>query len=193
MPIAYIKRLIDRCLCNNHQFSLITHNCLSGIIYHNLKQPFRSPTINLRVGSARDYYKFCSNLEYYMSLEITEDKESKESFPVGILGGIRLYFGHYKSFDEAVKKWEERKKRIDYDNLYIVAQDWVNENEYLTREEVEAWAKIRCKKLIVFTHTHYDDIPYTKYIGNKKLLITNKITGLREFETFFNYVKWLNN
>lgn len=195
MPIALIKRAIDRKRLKNENFSLITPNCLAGIIYHNLRQAFRTPTINLRIGTAYDYYNFCANLKHYLSLEITEEHNSTEPFPVGLLGEIRLYFNHYKTFEEAVKKWEERKKRLDLDNLYIITQDWVSETKRLTREEVDAWGKVKCKKLIMFTQVPYNDIPYTQYIGTKKmrnLLITNKITGLRGYETTFDYVKWLN-
>lgn len=35
---------------------------------------------------------------------------------------IDIYFRHYGSFDEAISKWNERKQRIDMNNLYIIMQ-----------------------------------------------------------------------
>lgn len=112
-----------------------------------------------------------------------------------MLGDIRIYFNHYKSFEQAVLKWEERTKRIDLNNIFIIAQDWVSDNERLSRAEVEAWGKVKCKNLVMFTQIPYDDLPYTRFIDKqtmKNFLVTNKITGLRKFELVFNYAKWLN-
>lgn len=64
-----------------------------------------------------------------MHCELKEDKNAYKSFPVGILQiregdhPIRIYFNHYDSFEQAYDKWNERKKRINYNNLYVVGCD----------------------------------------------------------------------
>ena len=66
-----------------------------------------------------DYLKFLSNLKFYMSQKLIEIEENKP-FPVGKLYDIKIYFMHYKNFEEASQKWHERAKRINWDNLIIV-------------------------------------------------------------------------
>ena len=49
--------------------------------------------------------------------------------PTGLLGDIKINFMHYKSFEEGVMKWEQRKKRINWDNLFLVGTARGNENQ----------------------------------------------------------------
>lgn len=51
----------------NHDFSLITSDCLGGCIAKDLKTQMNSPTRNFYF-NADDYVKFCSDLDYYLSL-----------------------------------------------------------------------------------------------------------------------------
>lgn len=44
-------------------------------------------------------------------------------YPIGILNEIEIHFLHYKDNDEALKKWERRKNRINYHNLIIKYND----------------------------------------------------------------------
>lgn len=65
-----------------------------------------------------------------MSDEIRECKsplyKTNLNYPICNLGGkdglplIELHFLHYKSFEEAHQKWEERKKRINFNRLFAV-------------------------------------------------------------------------
>lgn len=71
-------------------FSFISVNCLGGVISHDLGLQFLSPTINLFFES-EDYIKFVENLQYYLKLELEEDT-AEESYPVGKLGDIRIFF-----------------------------------------------------------------------------------------------------
>lgn len=198
MPIRILYNLIARLRLRNKRFTLITQNCIGGIIYHNLGLEFLSPTINMRIGTLEDFLEFCSNFQQYMQLPLVQDISSQESYPVGTLGRIKIHLNHYKTFEEAVQKWESRKAKIQFDNIYIIATDWGGEGDInaLPREYIERWASVKCKNLIVFTQKKYDDIPYAKYIGTekmKKMLCTNRYTGLRGFEYYWDVVKFLNS
>lgn len=106
----------------NTTFSLITDDCIGGVISHDLHLPFRSPTIDLCF-SEIDFLVFCEHLEYYLSLPVIEGHAQKP-YPVGVLDGkygpVHIRFMHYASFEEASRKWEERSRRVDFDNLYII-------------------------------------------------------------------------
>ena len=43
----------------------------------------------------------------------------KFDFPIVTLGDIVIYMNHYRGFDEAVKKWNERKQRINWYNFFV--------------------------------------------------------------------------
>lgn len=105
----------------NTDFTLITNNCIGGVIYHDLGLRFLSPTINLTI---QDFPTFIEHFDHYMHCELTE-LPSDRPFPVGRLESvdpppITILFNHYASFAEAKEKWEARKARINYDNLFFV-------------------------------------------------------------------------
>ena len=83
---------------------------------------FLSPTINLFF-TPEDFNLFCLNLKEYISVELKESKEDDIPYPVGLLSpkglpSIKVHFMHYETFNEAKQKWNQRKERINFDNLY---------------------------------------------------------------------------
>lgn len=119
----YYRRLQRR--LKNSSPTILSNNCFGGIVYHNLGLPFKSPTINLFF-SNRDFITFVQDLPGFLQAELTEVKASGRNYPVGELesGGktVRIYFMHYKSFDEAREKWNSRRTRVDFSNLSILMQ-----------------------------------------------------------------------
>lgn len=177
----------------NDNFSIICSNCIGGIIYNRLGKKFMSPTINLWMYQY-DYIKFVTNLKYYIGLKL-EFIESKYNYPVAKLDDIKIYFNHYRTNEEANESWEKRKKRINYDNLFLIMYD----KDGLKKEDLKKLESVKCKGKIVISNNKYSDLDYvirikanmnnedTRYRLNK-----NKWTGKRKFEQKFNYVKWLN-
>ena len=196
MPIAWALHKLRNKKLKNHDFTLFTPNCWGGLVYHITGQRFLSPTINMRFNTIRDFMKFCKNTDYYLNQDIVFKDELEYDFPIGYLGDIKIYFNHYHSHEEVVTKWHERKKRINWDNIYIMATDYVNRNESLSREELLEFNNFDCKNIVIFTQERHDDIPYCFYLGKKRIhtmMDTSKITGLRKFEWYFDYIKWLNS
>lgn len=66
------------------------------------------------------FIKFLRNIPKYLQTELTFCKEDNLSYPVGKLDDIKIYFQHYHSEQEAKQKWEERCKRINFENLFIL-------------------------------------------------------------------------
>ncbi len=122
----WIKQLRER--NHNHDFSLITNNCIGGVISHDLGEQFRSPTVNLWIPQAR-FLAFAQNLEYYLSCEIRETPDETKPYPVGTIIPkdnqhipIEVNFMHYPTFENAYEKWKERSARVNYDRLYFIWQ-----------------------------------------------------------------------
>ena len=107
--------------------------------------------------SPTDFVKFSKNLKYYLALEIEEIKNpefegfkklggSLIDFPVGKLGDLILYFQHYDSFDTAKSKWEERKRRINFETMFLVLID-----TYCDKETVLEFLKLPYKHKLFLT------------------------------------------
>lgn len=137
--LHYPFRYYNRKRLRNKNFTLISKDCVGALILHELGLRFDTPTINACF-HAGDFVKFCSDLKYYLSQELTEDSENtlKIGYPVGILGiddrAIRVWFIHYETFRQAKEKWNERKLRVHWDNIFIIMTDGKGSNEEIARE-----------------------------------------------------------
>lgn len=184
---------------HSEPFTLLTNNCIGGVIYHDLGLRFDSPTINLYLKD-RDFIEFVINLEFYRKAELIEDtsQHAEFNFPVGILKGdsihrdIRIYFQHYKSFGEAAQKWAERSLRIQSKILVIFEL-------YNNKIDCESWNKIKYKKKCLMHEKIIginDAIALQCYIGHEneyaRILKYSGFTGHRFLEKEFDYVAFIN-
>lgn len=178
---------------NNSRFSIIASNCVGSIIYHDLGLPFLSPTISLTIGMD-DFIKFVENLEWYIEKEIVELK-GDYGYPVDILEDIRINFVHYESFEEGVQKWEERKKRIQWDNLFIIG----TERQGCTYKILQRFDNLSYRNKVIFTHIQYPEIKSAYYIKGfeKEPEIGNLLRFkdqflIRRYLDDFDYVKFFD-
>lgn len=176
---VYYRRLRNR--LKNKDFSLFSPNCYAGLIYHRLGLQFKSPTINMLFPSKKEYLKFVSDLKRYLSYELVESKDERFPYPVGVIGDVELVFNHYKSFDEAKNAWNKRKQRINFDNIFIIFDDYVDA-EY---DDLVRLNQIPCRGKVILTANEYPDLDNTiqikKYskdhIMNAYLLEKSRWTG----------------
>ena len=127
------------------QLSIFSINCFGGTLCKTLGLQFRSPFINMFL-SAEDYLKFLRCPRVYMEEKLIFQKTAFEhnlkfDYPIYTLGNISLHMNHYRNFDEAVEKWEDRKKRINWYNLFVT----------MSTENQE-------------TLEQFDDLPYGKKV-----------------------------
>ena len=184
-----IKRL------KNKDFTIISQNCVGGVILHELNQRFNSPTINLFF-SSRDFLLFLSDMRHYLSLEMQE-KRTPYSYPVGNLGGLTVHFMHYGSFQEAKDKWKERINRINYNNMYVM----MVQGKDCTDDMVEQFDALPFEKKVIFVGKPYHNIKSAVYIPGTELddgsvtnlcLYKSKLTGRRLLDDY-DYVSFLNS
>lgn len=174
--------------------TIISCNCIGGIIYNELNLQFLSPTINLYM-NCEDFIKFCENMEYYLSLEIKEyNGDIEREYPLGMLDDLLLYFVHYKSLDEAREKWNSRKKRMNMDNIFIIA----NDRDGFNIELLNRFSKLPYKNKKIFTHLPYDgytDVVYLKGYENEEQIegLMHRTKGGHYLIDQFDWVEWLNN
>ena len=176
---------------SNQNVTILASNCNGTIMYHDLDLPYLSPTINLWFKDL-DFVKMMENLEWYMNGQIIEVTDKEEDYPVGMLHDIKIYFRHYDSFDEAVSKWEERKKRIRWNNLFIVGSCWNGDYEVIQRFE-----QLPYKNKVIFSPIPYPEFQSVYYVKKFKrrwgVMTDFKDQFLkRRYLDDFDYVAFLN-
>lgn len=193
-PLAVSRRNKMRKSLTNSTPSFLCPNCIGGILFHDLGLQFRSPTVNTMM-TQTDFVKFACRLDHYLSLEPEFFKKPGYDCPCARLDDITVHFTHYVSAEEAVQKWNERKQRIDRDNLFLFAM----ERDGLTREDILQLGQVPCRGLVVFTANDYPDIPYALQIprysaggevGN--VLEKSWLDESRLYEHFFDFTRWFN-
>ena len=185
---------LKRLRLKNRNPTIIASNCNGEFIYYDMKLPFLSPTINLSF-DMNDYVKLLENLRWYMEQPITPYEDERFDYPCGMLGDIEIRFNHYKTFEEAVAKWEERKQRINWDNLYIIAIDGDN----CTEESLHRFATLPYRHKVIFTHLPRPDIRSAYYLkgfedqpGVGVALSFKNQFFVRRYLDDFDYVSFLN-
>lgn len=193
----WLKRL--RKENRNHDFSLITNDCVGGVISHDLGEQFRSPTVNLWFPN-ECFLAFAQDLAYYLSCEIKETPDATKPYPVGTIVPkddrhipVVVNFMHYRSFEEACAKWKERSARINYDRLYYI---WHFYDDAHT-ERIIAFDRWNVRKLAILHEpiegirdsavtSCYEQNPY-----NGKILAVVEKTGKRYLDEI-DYIGFLN-
>ena len=176
---------------HNDNFTILAPNCIAGTMYKKLGKQFLTPTINLWMTQG-DFIKFAVNLKEYIAMPLIFQQTGK-SYPVAMLGDIQINFLHYQTEDEAQSAWERRKKRINYDNLYIL----MYYREGYTLEHLREIEKAQYKNLVVLTAKPLP-LDYACYIKprldrpNGDSFLDDNIWGTRTFEKQWDFVEWLN-
>lgn len=184
----------------NSDITIVCNNCIGGVMYHNLGLKFLSPTINLSI-HGEEYLEFVKNFKYYISCDVFE-AEMETNYPIGIIKPdndkyipIHLHFQHYKSFEQAKYKWNERKSRINWDNILFI---WEFYDLSYDNSMIYEFDKLPINKMII-THRYFENLDnqyrVSCYVDDKpvsKILSYDGITGKR-FLDEVDYLTVINN
>ena len=177
----------------NKKFSLIANNCNGGFILHDLGLQFRSPFVNLYI-NPNDYIYILENLPMVLDEDLIFIK-TKKNYPVAKLGNALIYFVHYSSECEAREKWNIRKKRIDWNNLFIL----YTERPGTSYEMLQRFNNLPYSNKIALVASEY---PELKCCSTIKGCVENGVLGdvyiyISETSIFrylnqFDFVRWFN-
>ena len=190
--IPYLKK--RRNILKNKDFTLISNNCNGGVLLHDLGIRFNSQFVNLFL-SAEDYIKYLERFDFYNGLKLTFVDEPSD-YPIAKLEDLTVHFVHYKSNEEAESKWEERKKRINKENMFII----FTEQKGCTPDLVERFDKLQFKNKVVFTYREYKYLKSAVFVKKYKnnplgvhmfLEFKNHFSNKRNFDVF-DFVSWFN-
>lgn len=77
-----------------------------------MNRSYNTPFIGLAI-PPDDYIKIISNLDEYLSVELTiNDFIKLDNYPVAILSGVKINFIHYENEKDAIDKWNRRRLRL---------------------------------------------------------------------------------
>lgn len=174
-------------------FSILATNCIGGVMYHDLGLEFLTPTVNLTISLA-DLIKLAENPRRYMEQSFAEIPEPGPC-PAGMLGDIRVNFVHYDSFQEGVRKWEERKGKINWDKIVLIATD----RDLSDGGDLRKFDRLEYPNKILFTHVPHPELGCAVYLPGfedreEVGVLTNFRPGLlqRRYMDRFDYVAFLN-
>lgn len=195
----YLQR--KRKKLTNKTVSIISNDCVGGIIYHDMNLRFLSPTVNLFFETDNDFLEYLSDIRHYSEQVPQPVKRDGKNYPIGEIkknnSGIIIHFLHYKSLEEAANKWIERGKRINYNNLFII---WHNGSvSGPDKESFERFQTIPQQKLLITgSNFNYNDenVVKLKLYGKNyfpgKILIRKSKYSAKRFLDEVDYVSWLN-
>ena len=182
---GYQKKI--RAKINNENFTIISNNCFAGSIYQDLGVEYRSPTVGLFFYSDC-YMKFVDNMKYYLNLELIFTSKSKYhnnklSYPVGILDDIEIHFLHYATEKEAKEKWDRRKSRINFNNIFYIFSDRDGFND----KNFEDFLRFNGNKILFSANEKYkseNTVILKEFIGESQIgeITLNKWMYIYEFD-----------
>lgn len=154
-----------------------------------------------------NFTKLIGNLEHYMSVEpkpiidnYIEPLDETVHYPKIAIDDIEICALHYKDCAEAIDAWNRRRKRVNFDNVYVIGNSWnCHQNPELVKEISE------CRyPSVVFTYGDFH-IPNGIVLEGEpwhldvRGIIRPNITdykpgeNIEYFEEAFDFVKWLNS
>lgn len=178
--------------------TLITEACYGGYIYNQLGMEFFSPFINTRI-SQTDYLKLISNIDYYLAQNLCADSDiqkvedmyakiggeviswRKMGYPTAMLGDVKLHAIHAENLNSYIDDWNRRKKRINWDNIWILM---IIENE----EILEKFKAVKYEKKIGFYYRETDckQVVSLNDWGN----FSSRLKSLHDFLSYVHHQIW---
>lgn len=179
----------------NHNFTIFASDCTGGVLYHEFGERFSSPLINMYM-DATDYLNFIYNPHKYLNekmVEIPEDTK-KYGYPVVSLSDIRIHLVHYNNVHEAQIKWDERKKRINWDNCFYI----MNDRNSCKAEHIQRFENFPASNKVLFVHKEVQNKNSVQFYirGSEQKDYVDTMTAYtscihRRFDQF-DFVSWFN-
>lgn len=188
----YPYRLYMKSRLQNHDFEIISSNCIGGILYHDVGEQFRTPTINLIIP---EFLKFRSNLSVYLNYPLEPGRITKEGYPCCMCGDIEIIGVHYRNQEHLIHDWSKRVKRVTGKHIFVISTD----NFIKTEEDMCIFDSLPYPK-VCFSAKENKKYKWLVYLPEfkGKSAIGDSLRyctpwGTRIFEKYFDCVNWLNS
>jgi uncharacterized protein (DUF1919 family) len=170
---------------NAEGISVISQNCIGGVLYHDLGLQFLSPTINAFIPEP-GFVKLVLNLRYYMEQGLV--MRWGEEYPIGTLDDVDIHFMHYETCKEAKEAWDKRKARINWDKIFVIGTD----RDGFDEAAYEQWKQIPYPKVLFTANSEFteDAVCFPEYAEDGQV---GDLISERDFYTDMQIVNRLNN
>lgn len=124
--VTPVRNKIWRRQCKYRDFTIISQDCIGGIIYHRLKMKFLSPTINLLFLGA-NFCKLAEHPAFYFSHNAEAVDPAHSPYPeCPTIRIVDIYAKcpHNPSAEDAAKCWNRRRTRANLNHAVIIANTW---------------------------------------------------------------------
>jgi uncharacterized protein (DUF1919 family) len=170
-------------------------------MYHKYGLRYNTPTIWTYI-FPDEYLKFLSKLDWYLSQPLEFVKTSKHTmskrfteitgkvYPIGLLGGdVEIHFMHYKTQQEAYTKWNSRRRRLCWDNLFVVFSD----SEEFKEQHLADFAGLPFDHKVFISAKPRRSFSGTVFVRDYAAEpYVFDVTRNRKYEKYFDLTKWLN-
>lgn len=148
--------------------------------------------------SKKDFISLLNNVEHYVMLDLfpIEDEQKRVNDEYGsypcMLGDLKINFVHYRDVDDAMIKWERRKKRIQYDNIIVKMSMYEKDydEELLNRFMFLPYKKIlftdRKEIAIKYNRDSCKAVYFPKENTDSEFIYSDKTLKLKELKKFIN-------
>lgn len=189
----------------NRDFSIISQNCLGGVVYHMLGLPFTSPTINMFIED-ENFLKLVSNLKHYMSIEpepladpYVDPVDRTVKYPKIRIDDIEICCLHFKNCAEAINAWNKRRNRINFENILVIANSWnMHGNKTLIKKILNTGYRTICFTFGDYTEANCIQLNDDFWQLDARGIIRPNITDYkpnsykRYFEDYIDIIDWIN-
>lgn len=161
------------------RLSIISMDCFGGLLSHTLALPFRSPFANLRM-ERPDFLTFLSNPRAYLEKELVFKEKyfhpvRKYYYPIFALGDVSVRMVHYPNPEKAVTKWEQRKPRINWYNLFVTT--FTDDEKILEQFDALPYGKKVCF------------VPFKSDLDSAWYINPKAVEGLKFWEIVHNFAR----
>lgn len=186
----------------NRNFTIISRNCIGGLIYQLLGLEYNTPFVGLFLPPVC-FIKLTSDLQSYLAERLSFVDESKypayawrsgrDPYPIGMLKDVEVHFMHYRSRIDAESAWYRRLARINFDRLFLISVD-LSMTAGCDEEHVRAFDQLPCPRKVCFTAKAYPDVRSAVPIRAlaEAQQFVDLYTNYHLFTGSFDFVKWLD-
>ncbi len=112
--------------CPFRDFTIISQDCMGGIIYNRLGMPFYSPTINF-LFLGENFCKLAERPSYYFDFDAAPVSTENSPYPNSVtikVSDIFIKCPHHNAPEDAASCWNRRRTRVNLNRMIIIANTW---------------------------------------------------------------------
>jgi uncharacterized protein (DUF1919 family) len=192
-----IVKHIFNFLIEKKDFCIISNDCWGAELYRWMGIEYNTPFVGLMF-MAPCYLKFLKNPNKYISgqLEFITNSQYEEPnnvrretgyYPIGKILDIEVHFLHFKSEEEAIEKWNRRKVKINWNNLFV---KFSLDKDYAEKIHLDEFESLPYKRKVCFSKFDHANseicVKVKRFTHNGKILFKK---CMREFDI----VGWIND